>query len=536
MKEMKFEDIFDVDELQKLMDSLSKSFEVGMGIRTPNGDRLICDIHFCDFCKSIVQKSDTGRRQCEESDLILSASEGGETNICRCRSAGLIDAGIKLMIGDVHIATILVGQIRLKENDLSLEEYRKIARSLNIDEEIYLEGINKIPIVSRQKFESILTSLKIIANQLSRLGYHNLLQKDTIKSFESKESDWQKDKQQFKMMAEKDVLTGLYNRSKFEEVMNKIETDSTGNVCLISGDANNLKLMNDIFGHEAGDFMLKSVAGKLREAAKPDWYVARCGGDEYRVLMPNTSLEEAVDYCNTVAENCKKAKALNLPLSIALGAALWERDKESLKECFNRADKKMYENKKLMKQKENLLDYILDKLYDRQYLKRDIVEATVQTAYDFSVYLGFNKEGAQRVKTAAKYQDIGYIQLSETYMLYGQEVKADELTRLKEHVNNGYKIALQFENTYKVAEIILYSHERWDGGGYPKGIGGVQIPMESRLIRVVKKYMYLTMGNKNSAAVSHEEAIKYMKEYAGTKYDPDMLKWFIDYIEKQKVG
>ncbi len=534
MVEMKFEDIFDVDEMEKLMDSLSKSFEVGMGIRTPEGDRLISDIHFCDFCRGIVQKSPIGRKQCEESDLILSANADGDTRICRCRSAGLIDAGIKLTVGDTHIATILVGQIRLKENDLSEEKYRRIAKSLNIDEEAYLEGINKIPVVSRQKFENILSSLKIIANQLSRLGYLNLLQKDTIKSFETKESDWKKDKQQFKMMAERDALTGLYNRSKFEEVMKKIEEESTGRVCIISGDANNLKLMNDVFGHEAGDSLLKYVSRKLTEVSKPSWYVARCGGDEYRVLMPDTSLEAALDYCKRVERNCKVVKALNLPISVALGAAEWDRENESIQECFNRADKEMYENKKHIKEKENLLDYIIDKLCERQYLSREIVEAAVQTAYDFSIHLGFDSEGARKVRSAMKYQDIGYIQLPESFMLLGQEIGEEELKEFKDHVNKGYKMALQFENTYKVAEIILYSHERWNGEGYPKGLKGVQIPMESRLIRIVKKYMLLTMG-KNAPPVSHSEAVKYMKKYSGEKYDPDMLNWFIDYMEKRKA-
>lgn len=533
MVEMKFEDIFDVDEMEKLMESLSKSFEVGMGIRTPKGDRLISDIHFCDFCSGIVQKSVIGRKQCEESDLILSANTEGDIHICRCRSAGLIDAGIKLTVGGIHIATILVGQIRLRENDLSEEEYRRIAGSLNIDEEAYLEGINKIPVVSRQKFESILSSLQIIANQLSRLGYLNLLQKDTIRSFETKESDWKKDKQQFKLMAERDVLTGLYNRSKFEELMKETEAEGRGRICIISGDANNLKLMNDIFGHEAGDALLKSVARKLKEVSKPSWYVARCGGDEYRVLMPDTSLEAALDYCKRVARNCKAVKALNLPISVALGAAEWNREKESLQECFNRADEQMYENKKLMKQKENLLDYILDKLYERQYLVKEIVEAAVEMAYDFSVYLGFNAEGAQRVRIATKYQDIGLIQLPESFMLLGQDIKEEELKQLREHVNKGYKMALQFENTYKVAEIILYSHERWNGAGYPKGLKGTQIPMESRLIRIVKKYMLLTIG-KNTAPISHKDAIEYMRKYSGEKYDPDMLNWFIDYIENKK--
>ncbi len=536
MNEVKFEDIFDIEELQKLIDSLSKSFEVGMGIRSPKGDRLIRDSHFCDFCRSVVQKSPTGKRYCEESDIKLSANTDEETQICRCKSAGLIDAGIRLVIGNVHIATILVGQVRLKENELSEDEYREIAGHLGIDEDVYLEGLNGIPVMSRQKFENILSSLKIIANQLSQLGYHNLLQKDIIKSLETKESDWQKDKQQFKMMAEKDVLTGLYNRSKFESMMEKCENGSTGRICLISGDANNLKLMNDIFGHEAGDSLLKSIAVKLQEVAKPSWYVARCGGDEYRVLMPDTSLEVAVDYCKRVSRNCKTAKSLNLPLSIALGAAEWDRKNESLQECFNRADEKMYENKKNMKQKENVLDYILEKLYNKQYLSKDIVEATARTSYDFSVYLGFNAEAAEKVKTAAKYQDIGYIMLPESFMLSGQEIKDEELEQMHEHVKNGYKIALQFENTYKAAEIILYSHEQWNGEGYPKGIKGVKIPMESRLIRVVKKYMYLTKGTEYKKGISHEEAVKYMRSLAGIKYDSDMLEWFITYMEKQQPG
>lgn len=118
-------------------------------------------------------------------------------------------------------------------------------------------------------------------------------------------------------------------------------------------------------------------------------------------------------------------------------------------------------------------------------------------------------------------------------MLLGQDIKEEELKQLREHVNKGYKMALQFENTYKVAEIILYSHERWNGAGYPKGLKGTQIPMESRLIRIVKKYMLLTIG-KNTAPISHKDAIEYMRKYSGEKYDPDMLNWFIDYIENKK--
>ena len=530
MDNVAFNEIFDMERLQRLMNSLSKSLEVGLCIRSPQGERLTEDSVYCTFCQNVIQHSDLGKRQCEESDVTLSAYKEKSPTICRCKSAGLMDAGINLMVDGVHIASMLVGQVRLRENELSEEEYRQIARSLKLDEDAYMEGLGKIPIISREKFENILETLTLVADQLSQLGYYNLQQKKKISALENAESTLQKDREWLQALAERDNLTGLYNRAKFEALVQEYGVQGHRRICMVSGDANNLKLMNDIFGHEAGDMLLQAIAGKLTEIAKNSWLTARCGGDEFRVLLPDTELITAEDYCERVKRNCKSEKKLNLPLSIALGAAEWDSECESLQECFNRADKQMYENKALMKQEENVLDYILNKLYDTQYLQYEIVTKTASVAYDFAKHLGFDEEGARKVRLTAQYQDIGLIQLPEFMMIKGFSATSEEMSNRREHVAKGYQIALQFEQTRHVADFILCSHENWDGGGYPRRLKGQKIPLESRLVRVVDNYVYWVTYMMRGTNLTKEQAIARLRGQAGRMYDPDVVEWFISYL------
>ncbi len=523
----KLEDILDLKALHKLMNALAQSFEVGLGVRTVTGERIIEDSYYCHFCSDVIWPTEEGNRQCELSDMeIVASPNGAGPCIYRCRAAGLMDAGIKIMIEGEHIASILVGQIRLEEEQLSEEEYREMARKFGVDEELYLKRLQEVPLKTRDKFEHIVEALTIIADQLSTLGYLNLRQKSRIGTLESKESILQS-------LAEKDALTGLWNRRKFESCLEEYGNRKDMQINLISGDANNLKLMNDIFGHEAGDKMLHSIAHKMRNMAKDEWIVARCGGDEFHVLLPDATMKMAKNYCDRVTNSCKNDRRLDLPLSIAFGVAEWDSSSETLQECFQRADSQMYENKKRMKQQENLLDYILEKLYDRCYLFRGNIEAEMELAYNFARHLGFDETGAQNVMTAVKYQDIGMIKLPENFVMKGKTRTPEEDRLIRAHVTNGYNIALQFENTYKVAEFILCSHENWDGNSYPRGLRGQAIPLESRIVRMVDNYCNWVVPNAKKIAVGKERAYERLKEHAGEMFDPDMVEWFIDYLEKQ---
>lgn len=532
MDNVSFKEIFDLEELQKLMDSLSKAFGIGVGIRDPKGERLIADSHYCSFCRDVIQKCAMGKKQCEESDIFLSAYKDPSPMIWRCRSAGLIDAGINIMVDDTHIASILVGQVRLQENELTEDEYRQIARSLELDEEEYLRGLNRIPIMSMEKFESILEAFTIIANQLSQLGYHNLEQRRKIMELESAEYAMQEGREQLQKIAEKDVLTGLYNRIKFEQALKEYGGETATKICIVSGDANNLKLTNDIFGHEAGDNMLKAIADVLRDHAEEDWLICRCGGDEFRVLMPNTELSAAKDYCEDVIRSCKASKDLSLGLSIALGVAEWNPDSENLQECFNRADQEMYENKQEMKKKENMLDYLLERCYDKRFLYREAVMKAAHVAYEFALHLGFNAEGAENVRLAALYQDVGLIEIPEHIVLSGPSANVGDKMLQREHVLKSHAIALHFPQMRQAADIILCAHENWDGYGYPRGIKGQKIPLESRIIFMVNNYAYWVTPKPKGSNLTRDEAIAKLRSEAGKMYDPDMVEWFVSYLNE----
>lgn len=524
----RFEDIFDLEALQKLMDALARAFEVGIGIRTPAGERIMRDSFYIHFCTDAIRQTEEGKRQCGRSDqeIITASFQEKSPYIRKCMFGGLVDAGIKIEIGGMHIATILVGQVRLEEEQLTEEEYRGLAREMGMDEELWLQKLKKFPLKTQEKFDQILEALSLIADQLSLMGYNNLHQQQRIGNLESKESMLQ-------ALAEKDTLTGLWNRRKFDASMKLYgETEDHDRIALVSGDANNLKLMNDIFGHEAGDKMLRYIAKTMITQAKDEWIVARCGGDEFHVLMQDVPLRVAQVYCDRVSNSCRNDKRLNLPLSIAFGAVEWDRKTETLQECLQRADAQMYENKKKMKKRENLLDYILEKMYDRCYIYRENVAAEMEMAYNFSLYLGLEQERASQVRTAAKYQDIGMIKLPENFVMRGPSRTPEEYEAVKLHVVNGYNMALQFENTHKIAEYILYAHENWDGNSYPKGLKGQEIPLESRIIRLVNNYCNWTVSNAKKANVSRETADQRLRERAGVMFDPDMVEGFLAFLDK----
>ncbi len=527
-----FREIYDMDTLQKLIESLSAALQVGISIRSPEGERYTDDSDYCRLCREI-KKSSIGNALCEESDLALCACESPSPCIRLCRSAGLTDAGIRLMVEDVHAATILVGQVLLKENVLSEEEYRQKARSLQIDEEEYLRQIRQIPQKTRAEFESILNAITLMAEQLSMLGRKNLYLKSIINALENQEIMHQKEKEFLEKLAETDSMTGLYNHRKFDEIFSQYASRTDMKICLISADANYLKLMNDVFGHDSGDLMLKNIARIMASLAKKEWLAARCGGDEFRIILPNTSLMTAQDYCRHVTRLCGEDRSLAFPLSVALGAAEWNSGTETLFECFTRADQEMYRNKAVLKQEQHIPDLMMERLYNRQILNRAMVELETKITYDFALYLGFSKEHAYETSMASHYQDIGMAKLPDYFVVRGQSKTEEEKLQIQAHTTNGYQIARQFEELYKIADIIQCSHENWDGNSYPKGLKGGQIPVEARILRITNNYAYWTLPTSSGTNHTKEEARQRLTRFSGVMYDPELVCKFIKFIDLQ---
>lgn len=143
-----------------------------------------------------------------------------------------------------------------------------------------------------------------------------------------------------------DGLTGVYNRNYLQYRIEEKKKNLKYPFTVIMSDCNYLKKINDEYGHEYGDIMLRTIAKTLKEELPEECVVIRMGGDEFMVLCNGVSEEKAVDLMEHIRETLKKKSKEGLPLSLAMGSYTVENGNFSLQNVYREADRKMYENKK----------------------------------------------------------------------------------------------------------------------------------------------------------------------------------------------
>lgn len=144
-----------------------------------------------------------------------------------------------------------------------------------------------------------------------------------------------------------DPLTGLYNRAYFEKEMHRLQNDFFNPVGMIICDVDNLKMVNDTNGHERGDVLLIEVARVLQQSLRRHDVIARIGGDEFAVLLPNSDKTAVESTCYRIRRALKDYNFNNptFPLSISMGYSVRNHDEVRMDEIFKEADDNMYKEK-----------------------------------------------------------------------------------------------------------------------------------------------------------------------------------------------
>lgn len=171
---IRFEDLFNLGDIQRLQDLFASATGVASIITRPDGTPITQSSNFTRLCGGIVRQTETGLCNCLRSDALLGRRNPDGPNVQQCLSAGLWDAGASIVVGGRHIANWLIGQVR---NDTQSEEnVRAYARTIGVDEVAYMEAYRQVPCMSRERFEVVAQTLFTLSQQLSSMAYQNVQQ------------------------------------------------------------------------------------------------------------------------------------------------------------------------------------------------------------------------------------------------------------------------------------------------------------------------------------------------------------------------
>lgn len=142
-----------------------------------------------------------------------------------------------------------------------------------------------------------------------------------------------------------DALTGVFHKFYFEERMKVIDRSEVVPVAIINANINDWKYVNDNFGDEESDRLIRTIAGILKKEAKPDYIIGRVDGDVFIVLIPMADEGEAEDYCERVQEECMAFEDEILAPSVACGIVYKTNVEEEITDKLPDAEYEMFNNK-----------------------------------------------------------------------------------------------------------------------------------------------------------------------------------------------
>ena len=327
-----------------------------------------------------------------------------------------------------------------------------------------------------------------------------------------------------------DDLTGLFNRAFFEEELRRLDTERQFPISLIIIDVNGLKFVNDAFGHPEGDRILIDTTRIIEESCRREDIVCRWGGDEFVILLPQCSEEDAEKICQRIKSAPLKNDRNLIPISLAMGTATKKGINQNIQGILSDAEDRMYRNKLLESKssRSSILASLQKTLQERTHETEEHELRLRNLALKIGRTIGLSGNELDELVLLAALHDIGKIAVPDHILKKPGPLSSEEWVIMKGHTEIGYRIALASSELTSISQLILTHHERWDGTGYPKGLKGEEIPLPSRILSIIDAFDAMTNDRPYRKATAQNEAFAELNRNAGTQFDPELVKIFIE--------
>lgn len=358
-----------------------------------------------------------------------------------------------------------------------------------------------------------------------------------------------------------DELTGLFNRRHFEErLKEEVSRHSRyGDAfSIFMLDLDNFKAYNDTYGHPAGDTLLSQIGKIIKVSVRNVDQAFRYGGDEFVVILPQTTREDAYVVAERVRGQIARAMGKKaIAVTSSIGLANYPADGVVADELVDVADNALYHAKRaggnrILPSSKISSEPLDEGVVHGNYAKRNGLSAvyalvSAVEAKDPYIYghsrkvntyavalaeaIGLSPGEVANVSTAALLHDIGKIGIPDKVLNKKGKLNEEDWRAIKAHPKLGATIISNIPHLVPCVNSILHHHERWDGSGYPEGLKGEEIPIEARILAIADTFEAMTSARPYRPALSLEEIVKELRQGAGLQFDPKLVEVFIGIVE-----
>lgn len=362
---------------------------------------------------------------------------------------------------------------------------------------------------------------------------------------------------QLEALSVTDWLTGLKNHGYFFERLNE-ELERARRygrpLAVLMADLDDFKGVNDAFGHNAGNAVLRSIGEVLRTQLREVDVACRVGGEEFGMIMPETDAVGAMQAAERIRlEAVERTISGVTPVTISLGVAVFPDHATNRSDLVEAADRALYTAKSEGKNRTILagetvegdsgLDIhsagpVADTLLTLLQMRAPELARYAYSVSELATALGeqmkLTLSQLDRLAAGSLLHDVGMLAVPDYILTKPGPLVSADWDIVRKHSRHGFELVSGSVHP-DVAAAVLSHHERIDGSGYPQQLRGEAIPILARVMAVADAYQAMTSERPYRQAMAPGGALEELRGHAGSQFDPAVVVALTEMLEHAAI-
>jgi diguanylate cyclase (GGDEF)-like protein len=355
------------------------------------------------------------------------------------------------------------------------------------------------------------------------------------------------------LQAGNDPVTGLLNLGRFRAQLD-VEVKRTRRhgrpLCAAVLDIDGFRAVNIEHGYAVGDELLTAAGRALGASMRAHDLACRTGADEFAILLPESDLAGAETGMQRVLDELESTSVGPLEsIRASIGVAEFDRAhtaSQLLAEAAQGLERARAEGGGRVAaaagddgapadtHRRYAVAALAVALLERDRYTGEHSEYVVALSGVVARGMGIDDATTAEIQAAALLHDIGKVAVPDEILNKPGALTEEQWRKMRDHTVIGERILRAIPGLGNVARVVRHEHERWDGGGYPDGLAGEDVPVGSRIILACDAYHAMTSDRPYREAMSHGEAIAELSANAGTQFDPRVVEVLIGQLYGQR--